>query len=204
MTIALAGDIGIVGMRRALDAELHALFAVLDRPPGRELNLAADSAFDVARGLCLVNGDGIEQFGREDAEVDRAVAAPVGRLPDIDGGGAEVGPQSTDGNLGRAAVLAMSRRARDGLQCFTDRQGWQCADLVGTQSVDNLDRISLEVDRVLDRSTHACNDDLLKDVGAVVFVLREGDSSQTEGGNAKSYASPTLPLGNRSAVESGC
>ena len=176
VTIALARNIGIVRMRRALDAELHALLAVLDRPPGRQLNLTADSAFDVARGLCLVNGNGIEQFRREDAEVDRAVAAPVGRLPDIDGGGAEVRPQSTDGNLGSAAVLAMSRRACDGLQRFTDGQGRQRADLVGIQPVDDLDRIPLELDRVLDRSPHACNDDLLKDIGFVgtcLVILRK-------------------------------
>ena len=149
--------------------------AVIDGASGAQVNLAADPAFDVLRGLSFMDGDRVEQFGRKDAEVDGAVTAAVGRLAAVDDRIGQIGTEAADRDLRSTAVLSMRGGSGKRLERLCDGKRRNIANLVGGQAIDDRDRLPLERDRVLDVPPHARDDDLVEDHGTVGRLrLRDG------------------------------
>src|SRR3546814_5882804 len=75
----------LIGIILRLDLALDAALAEIERAQRPDLDRAGDAALDEVRLLGLIDLDIVDQLRRELVEVDRAVAAAVGRITAVEG-----------------------------------------------------------------------------------------------------------------------
>src|SRR5690606_3184078 len=76
--------------------------------------------------------------------------------------------ETTDSHARAFTVDAIDRHAGDALERFREVGVGELADVFGGNAVDDTRRIALEVDRSIERSAHAGDDDRLRLVGCIL------------------------------------
>ena len=143
----------MVGLKRVGDL----VAGDVERARVAHVDHARRAALDQARGGRLVDGDAVEELGREEVQVDFAVL--VGRVEadrgrgdrrPVDGGLGEAVGQAADGDVEALAIhVTVELDARHARQRLGDVGVGELADVLGEDRIGEAGRIALGFGRVL-------------------------------------------------------